>query len=280
VHQRILLTGGTGLLAPFLKTALGDLGAISTTAKSGGDFLADLTDPAQTHDLIVKSNPDLVIHAAAWTDVDGCQNDPSKAQLVNATATSQLVSELPQHTKFVFISTDQVYPATTGPHREGTENPINVYGKSKLAGEKAALAHPAALIVRTSFFGPSKTPGRSSLSDFFAEKLAKGIPFTAFEDVKFSALHGQSLGEILHRMIEKDLAGTFNVCANDGMSKADFAAKIASHLGFSTKQMHIEKSVDQADRAPRILDLRMDPQLIEAELGIEMPTLADEIKKL
>lgn len=278
--MKVLVTGGTGLLAPYLAEAMGDLGPVSTTGRSGGDFVADLTVPEQVRDLIDQAAPDIVIHAAAWTDVDGCEQDPVSAEKVNAGTAASFVSTLSDRIRLVIISTDQVYPDAPGPHREGTEDPVNAYGKSKLAGERAALCHPGALAVRTSFFGASRTPGRQSLSDFFAGKLASGLSFTAFDDIEFSPLHAKTLAKILRRMIELELTGVFNVGSRKGMSKASFASGIADHMGYSANRMHVGRSAAHPSRARRASDLRLDPRKIEAALGYGMPTLAHEIRKL
>ena len=100
---KILITGGAGLLAPYLAEAASSIGAVSLTSRSQGDFVADLTDPDHVHDLIAQASPDVVIHAAAWTDVDGCQQAPDLAHSINAGAVSNLASALPQTSRLMMI---------------------------------------------------------------------------------------------------------------------------------------------------------------------------------
>ena len=82
-----------------------------------------------------KFNPQVVIHTAAWVDVDGCQVNPGKAKESNETLTKLVVNASPKKAKIIYISTEQVfsgekpYASESGPTR-----PINVYGSTKLEG--------------------------------------------------------------------------------------------------------------------------------------------------
>jgi dTDP-4-dehydrorhamnose reductase len=96
--------------------------------------------------------PDVIVHAAAWTAVDACEIDPDRAFLVNALGTRH-VAEAAEATgaHLVYVSTDYVFDGTAArPYMEWDEpNPLSVYGRSKLAGEREC--RPATTIVRTSW---------------------------------------------------------------------------------------------------------------------------------
>ncbi len=276
----ILITGSRGLLGPYLVEAAAARGRVVECGRRGGDRACDLAQGAEVEVLIADTTPDVVLHAAGFTDVDGCQSDSQRAQRDNHRAAANLAAALADDCRYVFLSTDQVYPDTAGPHREGSEAPVNVYGRSKLAGERAALAHPNALAVRTNLFGPSRTPGRNSLSDFVSQSLAGGKAVTLFRDVLFSPLHMASLAALIFEMIDKGLCGAFNLASREGMSKSDFGLAVAAHLGLSTASASIGNSTELPARAPRTLDLRLNVERIERALGHTMPTLQEEIAKL
>lgn len=279
-RERILVTGATGLLAPYLvDTAARDADVI-TTARSGGDIRCDLADTAATATLVKRALPDFVLHAAAMTDVDGCERDPAAADRANHIATANLAAALPADGRLVMISTDQVYPNGPGPHREGSESPVNAYGASKLAGERAALGHPGGFVARTSFFGASRSMNRSSLSDFVIDSLRARRPVTLFRDVLFSPLHASTLAALLLEIVRRGLTGTYNVAARDGMSKAEFGLQVAQRFELPTDSVALGDSAAVAGRAQRPLDLRMSPARLERVLGRPMPTLAEEIGKL
>ncbi len=230
--------------------------------------------------MIGEVRPDVVIHGAAMTDVDGCERDPAKATLVNEKATANIVSCLAAGAQLVYLSTDQVYPDKTGPHVEGEEAPVNSYGRSKLAGENSVLKRDRGIVARTSFFGPSRTLGRSSLSDFVSDNLANGKPISLFTDILFSPLHAHTLAKVLIEIVANNLSGVFNVASRSGMTKADFGLTIADHLGLQTKSATLSTAAAMPGRAPRTSDLRLDPGKLERALGRAMPNLVDEIAQL
>ncbi len=276
----ILITGASGLLAPYLVRTAGNYGDVVTTSRTQGDVLCDLTDLDQTRLMLKKVRPDWLIHAAAMTNVDACESDSALAQQVNAVAVQNIVSHMEPDTCLAYLSTDQVYPDIPGPHQEGTENPVNVYGQTKLEGERNALRHKNCLVFRANLFGHSMTEGRSSLDDFIVNGLREGKSITIFKDVLFSPLHMSTLVSIIYECMERGLHGIFNTGSRSGMSKAEFAFAVADHLNLDTKTATVGESASQAGRAPRALDLRMAVTKLETALGRAMPTLMQEIKKL
>jgi dTDP-4-dehydrorhamnose reductase len=275
-----LITGGAGLLAPFLARAGRNCGRIALSCRRAGDYPSDLANCEEVVELLETARPDVVIHCAAMTDVDGCERDPEAADRGNRLTSENLAAALPPDRQLIYISTDQVYPNVSGPHLEGTEDPVNAYGRSKLAGERAALAHPNGLALRTSFFGPSQTPGRKSLSDFIVDSLKAHKPITLFGDVLFTPLHAETLASMIFEISGRGLRGVYNLASREGFSKADFGLGIAAHLGLQTATATIGTSANQPGRALRTTDLRLDPGRLEAALGRKLPALQEEIEKL
>ena len=278
--RRWLITGATGLLADYLVEACRQVGSVTTTARSGGDFPCDLRDREATRSLLSEVSPEVVVHAAGLTDVDHCERAPDDANAVNRDAAANIAAALSPAARVVFISTDQVYPDTNGPHSEDAVGPINVYGQSKLAGEAAVLSHPGALVLRTNFFGPSRRRDRNSLSDFVIQNLTARQPVTFFDDILFSPLHMATFGALLVESIDRDITGVFNAGCRNGASKAKFALAVAKHKGLQTQTARIGSSASLPSRAPRPKDMRLTVERLEAALGRRMPSLEDEIAKL
>lgn len=275
-----LLTGATGLLGPYLHDALSALGPVVTVGRRGADRTLDLTAAEDVRAAVAEIGPRRVVHAAGLTDVDACERDPGRARRVNATTTEALAAALPPGIPLVYLSTDQVYGATGAPHGEETVAPMNAYGASKLAGEGAARTRPDALVLRVNFFGPSRTAGRESLSDFVVGRLVCRERLPLFVDSFFSPLHMATLADIVQAGVARGLTGVFNVGSRAGLSKRDFGLAIARHLDLPTDNAVDVRSADIEGRAPRPPDLRMDVGRIEAAQGRPMPTLAEEIAKL
>ncbi len=268
--MKILITGANGLLGPYLVEACSEHEVITTTRE-----LCDLVDRESVKVLLLTDEPDVVIHAAAETDVGLCESDPIKALEANRDTTANLVELLSPTAKLVYISTDMVYPETPGPHLEDEAAPVNMYGLSKLAGENMASINLRHLILRTNFFGPALSPGRVSFSDWCLQTLTESRTAIFFNDVWWSPLHMKTLSEVILGLVEADVIGTYNLGSLKGMTKAGFAISLASHKGLSMD--HAIGPSHFAVRRPK--DLRLDCTKL-AEKGWVMPTLEQEIAKL
>ncbi|HEY9328950.1 MAG TPA: dTDP-4-dehydrorhamnose reductase [Streptomyces sp.] len=134
---RWLVTGATGMLGRDLTRVLRAAGDGTVTTALGRAEL-DITDPSQVLDAV--AGHDVVVNAAAWTDVDGAEGDEAGAQAVNATAVRHLATACARHgARLLHVSTDYVFPGDgTLPWSEtAVPDPVNAYGRSKLAGERA-----------------------------------------------------------------------------------------------------------------------------------------------
>jgi dTDP-4-dehydrorhamnose reductase len=148
--MKILQFGRTGQVAT----------AVQAAAREGAEVVAlsraecDLEDPVAIRRAIQMAQCDLVLNTAAFTHVDPAESHPDEAFAVNATAPGVMAEacatrDLP----FVHLSTDAVFDGLTDRAYVETDEarPLNVYGRSKLAGEQAALAHPRAAVLRISW---------------------------------------------------------------------------------------------------------------------------------
>ncbi len=148
--MKVLITGAAGQLGTDL---------VLSAQKSGHEVFAtrhsdlDITDNTQVAKMIRATEPEVVIHAAAWTAVDACESDPQKAMAVNRDGTANIVSAAREvGARVIYISTDYVFDGIKPtPYIESdSPNPQSVYGASKLAGEQQLdLAQDA--VVRNSW---------------------------------------------------------------------------------------------------------------------------------
>lgn len=277
---RILITGASGLLGPTLVGAAEEYGEVMTVSRSVGDMQCDLVDRQRVESVVKELEPDWILHAAGLTNVDLCENNPGKAYRNNTIATKNLVGAIPKNTRLLYISTDQVYPDTLGPHKESEVGPVNVYGRSKLLAEKAVLSCSNSIVARVNFFGQSSTIGRHSLDDFIIDRLSMGRDLALFSDIYFSPLHMSTLGRILLELVYKKATGTYNVGSREGMSKATFGYAVADVMSLPIQTASTVKSTSLSTRAPRPGDLRMDVTKIERLLGERMPLLISEVEKI
>jgi dTDP-4-dehydrorhamnose reductase len=149
--MKVLVTGANGMLGTDLCELLTKSGyeLIQVTLN---DF--DITRKSACEHFLDSCDFDILIHCAAYTNVDGAESDKETAFDVNAKATSYIAQiTAKKNVPIVYISTDYVFDGTTSePYKPNDKtNPINVYGESKLEGEKAVKINPKHYIVRTSW---------------------------------------------------------------------------------------------------------------------------------
>lgn len=151
--MRITITGAAGMLGR-------DLAAVfSSSPRQHELHLIDkreceITDRGQVRACLGSARPRLVIHAAAYTDVDGAEADAETAVLVNAEGTRNVATVAAEiDARLIYISTDYVFDGCQQrPYVEkDVPNPLSVYGRSKWMGECAVREHPDSLIVRTAW---------------------------------------------------------------------------------------------------------------------------------
>lgn len=150
--MRVMVTGDSGQVGREVIDLARAQGHRTAGLSRTGPSACDLTDADEVHGAITTFAPDLVVHAAAMTDVDGCELDPGRAFAVNEGGTDHVAAAARTvGAHVVYVSTDYVFDGETDRDyvETDTPNPLSAYGRSKLAGEVAA--GPEATIVRTSW---------------------------------------------------------------------------------------------------------------------------------
>jgi dTDP-4-dehydrorhamnose reductase len=149
--KKILLTGKNGQVGWELQRTLASLGRLTAVDRRE----MDLADPDSIIRVIREVRPDLIVNAAAYTAVDKAESEPDAAMAVNGVAPGIMAEEARRlNAAIIHYSTDYVFDGTkkTPYTEEDVPNPLNVYGKTKLAGERAVQAGGAPyLILRTSW---------------------------------------------------------------------------------------------------------------------------------
>lgn len=201
--KKILITGSEGMLAKALKKSLTryNVGLAEADVNSGTNPL-DITKPENTSELISRLRPDIVIHTAAYTDVDGCEFHPNKAYLVNAKGTRNVAQACRDTKSFlVYISTDFIFNGNKAEAYKETDmpDPINIYGRSKLQGEEyiEELLREY-LIIRTSWlFGKA---GKNFV-DSIVNKAKSGNPLEVVDDQRGSPTYSVHLADAITELL-------------------------------------------------------------------------------
>jgi dTDP-4-dehydrorhamnose reductase len=226
--MRVLITGANGILGRALAERLG--GAHTLYLWGRGE--ADLTDEAQVRAAAKSIAFEAVVHAAAMTNVDGCESEPERALVQNRDATRIVASVARERgATLVYVSTDYVFDGTKGtPYlEEDPPSPINVYGRTKLAGEEAARASGGpSLVVRTSWlYGP----GGKNFVDTIAAKLGRGESLEVVDDQRGSPTYARDLADGIEVLLRRGALGTVHVTNSGHTTWHGFAVEIARYLG-------------------------------------------------
>ncbi|OIO38247.1 MAG: hypothetical protein COT00_01855 [Candidatus Omnitrophica bacterium CG07_land_8_20_14_0_80_50_8] len=256
--MRILVTGGSGMLGHVLVRALLTSHEVTGVSKNGNydTRLCDLTNPEEVKKLFSGRRFDLVIHTAAYSDVDGCERNPKLAHESNALTTKYLAAACrPARVPFIYISTDYVFDGrqTALYSEKDLTCPINVYGMTKLEGEHYAADAPLSVIIRTSWlFGPGNPNNfvNAILARLRSEKAAKVLADQ--EDsptyTRDLALAIQKIGQYAESFSKhnpgKEFHDTFQVCNAGVTTRFEMTREIKRILGLR------EVRVEKLDRLP------------------------------
>ena len=284
--ETMLITGVSGLLGHSLARLFADACNVVGVYRThpvripGVRCVAcDLADYPSTRALIADAAPDVVVHCASRTDVDGMELDPEGAWTANVRTTRNVVDALRDtDARLVFLSTDSVYPGDEGPYGEdGPCLPRNVYGRTKLEAEGVALGRPGTLVLRTNLFGWNLLRKRS-IAEWFLAALESGEGCVGFEDARFNGIYCRLLGVLVCKCLERGLSGVYNCASRDAMSKYRFGCELARTFGHDPALIR-PGSIEGAHLgAPRGHDMRMDMTALEAALGEPLPTMTDSIE--
>jgi len=281
--MKVLITGGTGLLGWWLAKVFHDKGfEVHTTYHSKQPSgLEDivwhrmvLEDNQSVSRVMNKVKPRIIVHSAAYTDVDGCELDRAKAYRVNYLGTKMLVSMSKDVDFFVYISTDYVFDGERGMYREDdVPNPVNYYGLTKFLGEIAVenVLEGKSCIVRVSgLYGYSPT-GKKNFGIIALEKLLRNEQVMAFYDQRLSPTYVRFLAQAITKIVEKRMTGILHV-AGERVSRYEFALRLTEILGVS-KNLVKPVSMNEVKlvaRRPR--DSSLDTSKAR-NIGIELPSL-------
>lgn len=291
--MNVLVLGANGLLGSNVLAAALARGwtAAGTYHTTDPDFETTLvefdireTDAFST--VLDRTTPEVVINCAAMTDVDSCEQNAKQAHEINATAPGALAEIAAERDiAFVHVSTDYVFDGTARtPYPESADtNPVQVYGESKWAGERAVVeAHDRALVTRLSFvYGRHRSTG--SLVGFpgwVRERLLAEERTPLFTDQHVSPTRAGQAATTLLDLVEASEQGLFNVASSSCVTPYQFGQTIAQRLSTSAETL-TAGSLEQVDRpATRPRYTCLDTDRVAQALGREQPSLETDLDAL
>ncbi len=280
---RVLITGADGLVGQALVRHLSgwpdcDLLATGLTdtprsaARAGGYTPLDVRDPNAVEDAMLDFGPTAVVHCAAMSRVEACEDNREEAWEVNVDATADLAARCHRHgARLVLLSSDFLFDGTAGPYAEdAAPRPANYYGRTKLAAENAIRASKLRrwAIIRTSLvYGHGQNLPRVNLATLVARALGAGETLQAASDQWRTPTYAPDLADGIGRVLRFGKHGVFHLSGREAMTAFEFARRVACAFGLDVESVTPTTTDALHPGYPRPLRAGLVILRAEAELG-------------
>ena len=281
---RVLDVGGTGLLGQYIgqealrrghEVIATHRGRHAPDDKRIEWHRLDIRESSAVKALVRSVGPDLVLNAAAMTDVDGCEADPDEAKNVNETAAGQLAWSSKQvGSAFVHISTDYVFDGTGSVTEDTDPHPLNTYGATKLFGERVVRqAHPDSIVLRlSSVFGWNRLSSKTNAVTWILQKLEASQEVPLFHDQRVTPTYAKTAAEVAFDLWDRHTSGLFHVSCSDCASRVEMGRVVADVFQISNPRLHPIPLGSVALRAKRPVAPCLVVRKVEETLKRPMPT--------
>lgn len=290
--MKIMVTGSNGLLGQKLIHQLAKRADVELLATARGTnrlrmqegyayASLDVTNAQEVIDLCMRWQPEVIIHTAAMTQVDDCEDQQDACWQLNVQAVDHLVracEAIKAH--LVHLSTDFIFDGAAGPYDEtAAANPLSFYGKSKLAAEKLLLeSNISYSIIRTVLvYGVAEDMSRSNIVLWAKGALEKGQPLRIVSDQFRTPTLAEDLAQGCILAAMKRAQGIYNISGKDQMSVLELVKRVAKYFNLPTEQIS-EVSTDtlnQKARRPLVTGFILDKA--RRDLGYEPHTFEEGI---
>ncbi len=260
---KLLVTGASGLLGhKVAQLALKKGHEIYSIYKEhsinlGTPIKLDLTGQSEVFKVISRLKPELVIHTAAYTDVDGCEINKDLAWKVNAEATKHVaMASTSTGAHLTYVSTDYIFDGEKGFYTEDdSPNPISYYGYTKLRGEEFVKEHAKEwCIARASvIYGWSQTQ-KLNFATWLINNLNQGKEVKVLIDQYVSPTLNTNLAGMLLDIAERKIIGTLHTAGATRVSRHEFALKLAEVFNLNMDMIKPAKTDEMSWRAKRPKD--------------------------
>lgn len=282
--MKFFITGGSGLLGERLATVADpddELILSHNSNKTLDTVKCDITNHDETYETIMKYDPDVIIHAAAMTNVDLCEDEIDQAYKINADATGNLAKIADENNmKIIYVSTDFVFDGKKGNYKEDdATNPLGIYAKSKYDGEVQLKQNTDNYAIgRVSvLYGWHQ---RSNFTTWVIDELRKGNSINIVTDQINSPTYADNAAEALFKLAKSDKTGVYHTAGNDLISRYDFTLKIAEAFNLDSDLINPITSDKFVQKAPRPRDSSLNVKKIEDELDFRMETCCESLKRM
>lgn len=270
--MRVLVFGANGLLGQKLLAEMNSSYQIIAVGKGEKTYKnsknidyhqGDITDSGRVNEIIRSTNPGVIVNAAAYTNVDGCEANKEECWKTNVEGVENIV-KVARHlnAKLIHISTDYVFDGENGPYPEDAlPSPTNYYGRAKLASENIINGSSIKYaIIRTNVLYGNALPARASFVSWVQKELSQGNKIRVVSDQFSNPTLANDLAACILRIIQLDAEGLFNYAGADYINRFEFAQIIAEKFDYPQELIFPINTEDlgQLARRPKKAGLRTD----------------------
>jgi dTDP-4-dehydrorhamnose reductase len=285
---KALIVGASGQVGTQMVGALGERALPTSRSEHEGWLRIDLAELDGVEAVLDAEALDAVYCMGGMTHVDGCEAEPELAWKTNARGPGVLAAYARgRGLPFVFFSTEYVFDGAEtdpGPYGEdAATNPLSMYGKTKLEGERRVLdAYPEALVLRTTVvYGPD--PRQMNYLYALMRNLSAGMRMRVPEDQVSTPTYNRDLIGAALRLVESGATGVFHVAGPERMGRLEFAREIAGRLGMDAGLLEGVSTAALGQAAARPLDAGLATQKLrrfcaERHLDFRMQTVAEGLQ--
>jgi dTDP-4-dehydrorhamnose reductase len=291
LKKKILITGANGMLgSTLIRLYQKKYQVFSTSAANTGlsyfhqyksfDLKSDNYDA-----LIEWSQPDIIIHCAAITNGNYCEQNPMESFLVNGLALNKLINATKSDTHVIYISTDAVFTTSIKMAKEtDCVLPESIYGKSKELGEFFLIQSNADFtIIRTTIVGFNQNLQRKGFVEWIIDSSLRNEKIGLFTDVLFTPISCLDLGAEIERVFNSESrhnSRIIHLAGSQTVTKYEFGIELLNKLGLSSKCIQKGSILNFKDRAKRSFDQSLDTSLYQKNNNVLLPDLKATIKTL
>jgi S-adenosylmethionine synthetase len=259
--MRVLITGASGLLGRELMTAFrtgNELLGLSHSRPGENMLQTDLRDGHAFAKIMRDFRPEVLIHSAAYRDPDYCAQNRNDARLLNIAPLELMLAKLPESCRIVLISSDYVFDGRNPPYHEQDErNPLNFYGKTKVAGEDLIAARSNSLALRVPVLIGADDSFEKSGFVFKLVSALRSDSEAALDDLHIRyPTWTRDVAVALRFAVDKDVNGTLHYSGRDGGTQYRLALQLAELLGKSAVQLRPIEG-DSERQASRPIDSQL-----------------------
>jgi dTDP-4-dehydrorhamnose reductase len=286
---KLLITGASGLYGSKLAKLALDRGIevyssdIQSLSVYGNFVKLDISNKAQVEEAFKTIKPDVVVHAAALTDVDKCELNKALAWRVNVDGTKNIADACQTAEAFLFcVSTDYVFSGEKGSYSEyDARDPVNYYGLTKVEAEEIVKCLPEYFIARPSvIYGSTPAAGKVNFVLWLIETLRRGERVKIVTDQWNTPTLNTNLAEMTLEVLERRLTGIYHLCGATRVSRLEFAKKIADAFDLDKSLIDKVSSSQFSWPAKRPSDSSLDTSKAQRNLKCKPLSMADALEQL